>query len=117
METGKVIPIIDETGNKLPKNMSKQFRDVQSGIEYLKDAADNITVELKGVTNKLDANTTDLSKISTKVNEIDSNLKKLTKTVGKNFKVISNNFTDVIKLIIEDRKNLNDRISKLDSQK
>jgi hypothetical protein len=36
MREFKIKPIVDEEGNKLPKNMTEQFRKVQSGIEYLK---------------------------------------------------------------------------------
>lgn len=61
----------DADGHKLPPNMSAQFRGLQGGVEYLKDAADNITTELKGVSKKLSKNTTDLSSISAKVNEIE----------------------------------------------
>jgi len=38
----KILPLKDEEGNYLPKNMRRQFRNVQSGVEYLKIAADDI---------------------------------------------------------------------------
>lgn len=83
---GRVIPLIDEDGYKLPKNMSKQFRDVQGGIEYLKNAADDITIELKGVNHKLSSNTANLSEVIKKVNSIEINLKNHMKQTQKAFK-------------------------------
>lgn len=67
----KIKPLYDEDGYKLPKNMSVQFRHVQGNLEYLKDAADNISVELKGVNKKLKKNTTNLTDITDKVNSIE----------------------------------------------
>jgi septal ring factor EnvC (AmiA/AmiB activator) len=72
----KTIPFIDETGMKLPKNMSEQFRRVQGGIEYLKQDTEDILVELKTVGKKLYNHTTDLSLITSKVNQIESTQKK-----------------------------------------
>jgi hypothetical protein len=46
-QKSKILPLKDEEGNYLPKNMSTQFRNVQSGIEYLKIAAEDSTNELK----------------------------------------------------------------------
>jgi hypothetical protein len=43
----KTFPPIEETGMKLPKNMSEQFRKVQGGIEYLKHDTEEILIELK----------------------------------------------------------------------
>lgn len=96
---GTVIPLVDESGDRLPKNVSRQFRDVQSGIEYLKDSSDTIRTELKGVSHKLNNNTTDLATISKKVNEIDADVKELTKTVGESFGVISKSLDGIIKAI------------------
>ena len=70
----KIFELEDVNGHKLPPNISQQFRGVQSGIEYLKDAADNINSELKGVNNKLGSNTTDLKAITEKVNSIEKKL-------------------------------------------
>lgn len=95
----KIIPLQDEDGNKLPKNMSKQFRDVQTGIEYLKDAADNISTELKGVNHKLGANTTDLGLITKKVNSIDSNLKNHMKQTKKAFESTEKTTQAILDLI------------------
>lgn len=91
----KIIPLTDEEGFKLPKNMSKQFRDVQSGIEYLKMSADDVVVELKGVNHKLANNTTDLKEITAKVNEIDKRITVLDKKVVHLAKVSQKNFESV----------------------
>ena len=100
----KVIPLIDEEGYKLSKNMSKQFRNVQSGIEYLKDAADNISIELKGLNHKLSENTTDLGVITKKVNSIESKLTshmKQTQLAFKNSEKTTQAVLDLIIRIIE----------------
>lgn len=67
----------------LPRNMNQQFRDVQAGIEHLKDSAETIITELK-----LKASTTDIKEIIQKVNTIDASLKKHIKTANSNFKSI-----------------------------
>jgi predicted nucleic acid-binding Zn-ribbon protein len=82
----KIFEFEDINGHRLPQNISQQFRGVQSGIEYLKDAADEITTELKVVSTKLGSNTTDLKTITDKVNSIESKLTKHMKETQKAFK-------------------------------
>lgn len=94
----KVIDLIDEDGFRLPGNLNTQFRNLQGGVEYLKDSADNITLELKGVSKKLGKHTTDLSTITEKVNEIDKNLKDLSKVVSENFTKVGETFDTLIKV-------------------
>ena len=91
--------IIDSDGLKLPPNMTAQFRNLQSGVEYLKDSADNITVELKGVSKKLGVHTTDLSVITKKVNEIDYKVNELSKKVSDNFNHTSDAFKTIINIL------------------
>jgi hypothetical protein len=100
----KILPLKDEEGNFLPKNMSRQFRDVQSGIEFLKDAADSITIELKGVNHKLGSNTTDLGVITKKVNDIDKKLNmhmKQTKAAFKKSEQTTQALLDLIKNVFD----------------
>ena len=68
---GKVVPLVDETGAKLPQNAAEQFRNVQSGLEHLKGDAEVIIAQLKSVGHKLSEHTTDLSVITAKVNSIE----------------------------------------------
>ena len=95
----KVIDLIDEDGLRFPGNLNTQFRNLQGGVEYLKDSADNITLELKGVSKKLSTHTTDLSEITKKVNEIDKNLKDLTKHTITNYTKIGDTFDRVIQIL------------------
>ena len=67
----KVVQLIDETGNPLPKNVAKQFREVQGGLEHLKVDAETIIIKLNKVGKTLGKNTTDLAKITEKVNSIE----------------------------------------------
>jgi archaellum component FlaC len=96
--------IRDEDGFKLPGNMNVQFRNLQSGVEYLKNSADDITIELKGVSKKLGKHTTDLSEITNKVNEIDKSLKDLSKNVSANFIQISKTFDTIIDILKTPKK-------------
>lgn len=82
----KVLPLIDEEGSKLPKNMAQQFRNVQSNLEHLKFYHEDLIVEMKGVNSKLKTNTTDLKLVVEKVNEIDKNLKNHIKSTSDSFK-------------------------------
>lgn len=95
----KVIDLIDEDGYRMPGNLNTQSRNLQGGVEYLKDSADNITVELKTVSKKLGKHTTDLFEITKKVNEIDKNINELAKAVGENFSEISKMFDIVIPIV------------------
>lgn len=97
--------VVDGDGFKFPKNMNTQFRNLQTGVEYLKDSADNITVELKSVGIKLNKHTTDLSDVTAKVNEIDKNLRELSKTISVNFNKTSQAFlalTDIIRGMVNE---------------
>ncbi len=84
-KVAKIYDLEDEDGYKLPKNVSTQFRGVQGGIEYLKNAADNINSELKGVSSKLNTNTQDIKLIVEAVNAIDNKLKSHMKATKKAF--------------------------------
>lgn len=119
---GKEIPlhdIVDAEGFRLPKNMSTQFRQVQTGIEYLKGSADNITVELKGVNNKLKANTTDLSEITKKVNSIDNTLKKHLQETKKSFRSLEKTngaLLDLMQTVYTAVENQKERIEALEKK-
>lgn len=107
METkAKIIPLIDEDGNKLPKNMQTQFRNVQSGIEYLKESADDITVELKGVNKKLAINTTDLGLITKKVTEIEKRQVEHMKITKKSFDRVEKLTQTMLEIVIDVNKRL-----------
>lgn len=95
----KVRPLYDESGYKLPKNMSQQFRDVQGGIEHLKDAADDIKQNLKKANKKLDSHTTDLSVITERINQIDNNLKVHMQNTEKSLNYIGNVLNRVIGIL------------------
>lgn len=76
MENSKIIPLIDETGAKLPKNIATQFREVQGGLEHLKSSAETIIVKLDKVGDGINRHTTDLALITQKVKSIESAQKK-----------------------------------------
>ena len=95
----KIFELEDIDGYKLPPNISTQFRGVQSGIEYFKDAADNINTELKGVNNKLKGNTTDLKLIAERVNYIDKKLTVHMKESRKAFKNSEKTTTSILHLL------------------
>jgi predicted nucleic acid-binding Zn-ribbon protein len=99
MREFKIKPIVDEEGKKLPKNMTEQFRKVQSGIEYLKMSADDVVVELKGVNHKLKDNTTDIKLISKKVNEIDNRLSDHIRNSQKESKLVQKKFDEIQKVL------------------
>lgn len=116
-KAAKIYELEDADGFKLPKNVSTQFREVQGGIEHLKNAADTIADSLTGVDKKLSKNTTDLSLITDKVNSIDISLKKHMKNTGESLKNIHELNTTILSLlenIFKGISNHNDRISNLE---
>lgn len=101
----KTIPLIDETGMKLPKNTSEKFRKVQGGIEYLKHDTEEILIELKTVGKKLNHHTTELSLITSKVNEIESTQKKhlkQTSELSKQLQEIKKTTSEIFRIILAD---------------
>jgi predicted nucleic acid-binding Zn-ribbon protein len=95
----KIYELEDAEGYRLPPNISSQFRGVQGGIEYLKNAADNINTELKGVNHKLSNNTTDLRLIAEKVNSIEAKLTNHMKETQKAFVNSEKTTKSILKLL------------------
>ncbi len=115
----KTFPPIEETGMKLPKNMSEQFRKVQGGIEYLKHDTEEILIELKTVGKKLNHHTTDFSLITSKVNEIESTQKKhlkQTSELSKKLQEVKKTTSEIFEsflLILESVQNIEVQTKKI----
>jgi chromosome segregation ATPase len=76
-------PLRDEEGSKLPNNFAKQFKDVQSSLEYLKLDTEAIAARLNSVEKKADKTSSQLSKLTEKVGVIDERLSNIEKRVSR----------------------------------